>query len=557
MKTTILSIAIVFAFAIARGATVTYNVGTGVLLYPTNFWDANAQGISNALVGIGFSSGGGSGNVNSNASFATDPAASVTINGPLTINGTATAADLNINAATYGGIWGFVNGGHGGSNAAQARVNLGVVPDSDVQAFRIGLLQLAIALASDGDMPYRTSAGIISNLTSTAAGRTLLSAVNAAAQRSAMGAAAIAGDTFTGPVLGPYIPIAANQTNVGSNYLATVRGVAEVEARLSVGAFISSVDTNLDVVGGQLRVSNFTSGATGPLVRKSQLDSLVVAATNAVQVEVLTNATGTWTMPAGAKAIRVIAFGGGGGGGSGARGTNVAVAGGGGGAAGASMAEWTFSAAELSSTVAYTNGAGGTGGTAVTVDNTTGNPGTSGGDTLFGSYISAAGGPFGSAGTNTGTGTGSSASTRMYSGSNGGSGSSPTAAAAGSAISNRPGGSTGGGGGGGFTGSATMTNTPGAGGAIQHVNTLAGGVAGTVGSPNGGNGSSGVLGAGLIPRPGTGGGGGYPAFSGSGNGGAGGFPGGGGGGGAGSRAGTASGAGGNGGQGCIVVITHF
>ena len=447
-------------------------------------------------------------------------------------------------------------GGTGGTDPESARFALGLAYDDDIMAFYLGLKQIALAMLNDGDMPFRNSAGIMTNTPSASFGRSVLNQSSESAVRSLIGAVYSAGDTMTGPLRVPYIAVESAHTN-GSNYAATLQAVAEVEARLSVGTFISSVDTNLDVVGGQLRITNVEPSATGRLVRQSQLDSFSVTASNSVLVEVLTNATGTWTKPSGAKMIRIFAFGGGGGGGSGARGTNVAVAGGGGGGAGASMAEWTFSADEIASSVAYTNGIAGTNGPSISSDNATGLPGGAGGDTIFGPYISAAGGTFGSAGTNATGGTGATATTRMYSGSNGGAGSSPTSATAGSGINNRAGGATGGGGGGGFTGSASMTNSPAAGGAIQHVVTMAGGVAGTLGSPNGGDGLSVGLGTGLIPRPGTGGGGGYPAFAGSGNGGSGGFPGGGGGGGAGSRAGTASGAGGSGGAGCIVVITHF
>ena len=449
-------------------------------------------------------------------------------------------------------------GGTGGTDPESARFALGLTYDDDIMVFYLGLKQIALAMLNDGDIPFRNSSGIMTNTPSAGFGRSLLNQSSASAVRSLIGAVYSGGDTMTGPLLVPYIGVVPGHTNVGSNQVATLRSVAEVEARLSVGSFISSVDTNLQVDGGNLSITNFQAEATGPIVRQSQLDAFSVTASNSVTVQVLTNSTGTWTKPSGAKLVRVIAFGGGGGGGSGARGTNVAVAGGGGGGAGASMADWTFSADELSSTVAYTNGIAGTNGPSMGSDNVTGLPGGAGGDTLFGGYISAAGGTYGSAGTNATSGTGATASTRMYSGSNGGSGSSPTSATAGSGINNRAGGATGGGGGGGYTGSSTSgTNSPGAGGAIQHVTTLAGGAAGTVSSINGGDGASVGIGTGLIPRPGTGGGGGYPGFSGSGNGGAGGFPGGGGGGGAGSRAGTASGAGGPGGAGCIVVITHF
>ncbi len=126
--------------------------------------------------------GGGGGNASTNQSQTFAAGTTQRFEADVQLAGNTSVDQLTIGSASFGGIWGFSNGGHGASNATQARVNLGVVPDQDVQAFRVGLLQLAIALAADGDMPYRNAAGIITNLISTTAGRALLSAVNAAAQ---------------------------------------------------------------------------------------------------------------------------------------------------------------------------------------------------------------------------------------------------------------------------------------------------------------------------------------------------------------------------------------
>ena len=126
--------------------------------------------------------GGGGGNASTNQSQTFAAGTTQRFEADVQLAGNTSVDQLTIGSASFGGIWGFSNGGHGASNATQARVNLGLVPDQDVQAFRVGLLQLAVALAADGDMPYRNAAGIITNLTSTAAGRALLSAVNAAAQ---------------------------------------------------------------------------------------------------------------------------------------------------------------------------------------------------------------------------------------------------------------------------------------------------------------------------------------------------------------------------------------
>lgn len=70
-----------------------------------------------------------------------------------------------------------------GTNAADARGALGVAYDVDVQAYRLGLLQAALALTADGHMVYHNGT-LVTNLLSTTAGRSLLTAADAAAQRT-------------------------------------------------------------------------------------------------------------------------------------------------------------------------------------------------------------------------------------------------------------------------------------------------------------------------------------------------------------------------------------
>lgn len=471
--------------------------------------------------------------------------------GPLTL-----ISDLYANSIVLASPGPISAGFTGAGTAEGARSNLALIYDVNVQAFRLPLLQLAVALAASGDVPYRNAAGIITNITSTAAGRQLLTAALASDQLGYLGALAKAGDTATGPIFVPYVPYSANWTNLTSNGVPTWRSVAEKIEALSIGAYISSVDTNFEVVGGQLRVTNVEPGAAGTIVLKSQLDSLAVTATNSTLVEVLTNATGTWFKNSNAKMVRVIAIGGGAGGGSGAQGTNGGFAGGGGGGGGGGMSDWIFLASELPSSLSYTNGVGGAGGGAQTADLTNGTNGVAGGITAFGTYVVAAGGQSGIGGLQTGSPAASANTNSMYSGTTGGAGSGSGTANSGGLVSNRPGGGTGGGGGGGYVPATTTTNAAGNGGMVSHVYFLTGGAAGTEGSINGVNGVGWPV-DGTIPRVGTGGGGGYPGFTGSGAGGLGGFPGGGGGGGAGSRSGTTSGAGGAGANGVLVVITHF
>lgn len=240
-----------------------------------------------ALIASG-GGGGGSGNADTNNSTAWANSTSVSLY-DLAIRGTATIANLSIGSASYSGIWGFANGGHGATNAAGARTALGLEKDVDVQTFRLPLLQLYVALAADGDMPYRTASGIITNAPSTTAGRTLLTAANAAAQRSSMGVPALAGDTFTGAIRVPGDVYDASSWTNGSktNEVPTKADVARKIEALSVGGYIASVASDFQVSASQLSVTNTVGSgrivretATGATASMSGLSDVSISSTN-------------------------------------------------------------------------------------------------------------------------------------------------------------------------------------------------------------------------------------------------------------------------------------
>lgn len=87
-------------------------------------------------------------------------------------------------------------GGTGGTNPVTARAALGLAYDVDVLSFYLSLKQIAQAMLADGDMPYRNAAGIITNVTSTAAGRALLAAADAEAQRQLMSVGELSQDAY-------------------------------------------------------------------------------------------------------------------------------------------------------------------------------------------------------------------------------------------------------------------------------------------------------------------------------------------------------------------------
>lgn len=116
-------------------------------------------------------------------------------------------------------------------------------------------------------------------------------------------------------------------------------------------------------------------------------------------VEYTTAGASTYTKPTGSATHDVDLWGAGGGGGSGRRGAaGTARAGGHGGSGGAYVTRQIRSS-DLGSTVTVTVGTGGSGGAAVTADNTSGNAGSGGGNSTFGSLLTAYGGGGGLGGT--------------------------------------------------------------------------------------------------------------------------------------------------------------
>lgn len=551
MKRFIIAILAIALGVSARSATVTYNPATGAILYPENFFEANSNDIV-AAIGGAFP-GSGSGNASTNV--AQGWSAPQVFTAP-TNEFTGTLVASNMTTGTLRAQSMILDEPIGvpalGTNLADAQAELQLTPDVNVQTFRLALLQIAIALTASGDMPYRNASGILTNVSSTAAGRTLLAALDAAAQRTALGVPSIAGDTFTGPLLVPYDAYDPAWTNNShSNEVVTKKAFAlKAELLGAGGSFFSAVDTNFTNSAGTLKFAANATVGSGALVRESSIPT-GLPATNSVSVEIFTN-NGTWTKPAGAKLVRVIAIGGGAGGGSGRRGTN-AHAGGGGGGSGGGMVDQMFFPAELASPETVTVGTNGLGAPANTTDSSDGTSGSGGGASTFGTAASAPGGSGGGGGLGTGSNAGGGVLPAMWRGGQGGAGAGLSAAAAATAVDNRPGGGGGGGGGGSIT-TAGVTNSGGRGAHVLAGFQISGGDAGTAGSPVGTNGTSfGGASTTIIPRPGAGAGGGYTGA----NGGVGGWPGGGGGGGGGVKNGTASGAGGDGAPGVVVVFTYF
>jgi hypothetical protein len=262
----------------------------------------------------------------------------------------------------------------------------------------------------------------------------------------------------------------------------------------------------------------------------------------------------TWSIPATAKAVKILCVGAGGGGGSGRRGaaSSARCGGAGGGAGGWSETSLLVSQLEsLSCSIAAPSG--GAGGAGVSTDDTNGNAGSNGASAsvtinskIVAMSFGATGGSAGAAATSSTAGNNIWAS--QWSPAGGGNGRSDAAGAGAGSTTTFT--SVGGGGGGGVDSS----NNQYAGGATSIPIGLASGTAASGGTAGGGNGSSGGT-RGFLGMGGSGGGGNNAGAGG--NGGNGGAPGGGGGGGGGCLNGFTSGAGGNGGSALVRITVYY
>lgn len=366
---------------------------------------------------------------------------------------------------------------------------------------------------------------------------------------------------------------------LSANNLSDVANAGTARTNLGLGTMATQAASAVSISGGSvtgitdITVADGGTGASTAAAARTNLGLEIGTDVSGVLDIQEFAASGTYTKPAGAKAVRVILFAGGGGGGGGGKAATSTIVSGGGAGGGGGSCERMFDASLLAGTVTVTVGTGGGGGTGATV-NGPGNNGVAGGDTSFGTHAKAWGGGFGAGGNaSVAAGGGAGGSERANggnaSGATNGSNTNSVAGAAGNANSTSPTGGGGGavspatGAGGGNSPFSVCAGGGGAGGggltAANAESTGGGGVAwrlagsaagGTVGGGNGGNATA-VTDWG----PGYAGGGGGSSESGNGgNGGTSGRAAGGSGGGA-----SHGGNGGNGsagGDGYAVVITY-
>jgi hypothetical protein len=162
-------------------------------------------------------------------------------------------------------------GGTGGTNPETAQVALMLRPGLDIQTQNSSLQMIATIPLASGNFIYYDGSNL-TNIASTATGRSLLNAANATTALGVVGGVAKAGDTMSGNLFGPYVAYSSTMTNDSNAGLyLTAKAIAEKIESMIVGAFISSIDpTDLEVdETGKLSITN-TVG-TGRLVKESTL----------------------------------------------------------------------------------------------------------------------------------------------------------------------------------------------------------------------------------------------------------------------------------------------
>ena len=110
------------------------------------------------------------------------------------VSASITSANATITGGSITGITDLAinDGGTGASNSSDARQNLGLVINTDIQAYSASLASIASLSTAANQGIYQTGSNTYANFSLTAAGRALLDDADAAAQRTTLGLGTIA-----------------------------------------------------------------------------------------------------------------------------------------------------------------------------------------------------------------------------------------------------------------------------------------------------------------------------------------------------------------------------
>lgn len=226
----------------------------------------------------------------------------------------STLTNLTVTSGTITGITDITvaDGGTGASNAAAARVNLGVAIGINVQAYDAGLQSISgLTTAADQGI-YATASDTYAVFSLTAAGRALLDDANSAAQRTTLGLGTLAtqSGTFTGTHSGT-----TSGTNTGDQTITLTGAVTGTGTGSFATSLASGIVENVNIASDAVtyeKIQNTTntdiilgrSSANGGLIEEIACTAAGRALLNdgtaanqrtTLGLGDLATSTGTWT----------------------------------------------------------------------------------------------------------------------------------------------------------------------------------------------------------------------------------------------------------------------
>jgi hypothetical protein len=180
-------------------------------------------------------------------------AGSVVVSGGTISGVTFISGDVTISGGTISGITDLAidDGGTGASTAADARTNLGLVIDTDVQAYSAVLSSVAGAYDTTDNLAYASASGIIETTTLTDFGRTLINQTAASGVRTelALGSMALqdAGSiSISGGTISGITDLAIDDGGTGASSAANAR----TNLGLVIGTDVQAYDAGLASIAG-------------------------------------------------------------------------------------------------------------------------------------------------------------------------------------------------------------------------------------------------------------------------------------------------------------------